>query len=29
MSELAPQLGLQAIEKNIEPYDVIMATKRS
>lgn len=25
MSELAPQLGLQAIEKNIEPYDVIMA----
>lgn len=25
MNELAPQLGLQAIEKNIEPYDVMTA----
>lgn len=25
MSELAPQLGLKCIEKNIEPYDVITA----
>lgn len=25
MNELAPQLGLKAIEKNIEPYDVITA----
>lgn len=25
MNELAPQLGLQAIEKNIEPYDVYTA----